>query len=147
KVLSADDPDLYKPRDPRALVMDSVMADINFAVKNIPAEKKLNRITKYTALLLKARIGLHEGTFRKYHGIDGYEPFLQAAVEAANELIETGAYTLYTTGGIQKAYRDLFARDNQDAVETILAADFERGMESHNYAYLVTLPTAGSWGL
>ncbi|MFD1771495.1 RagB/SusD family nutrient uptake outer membrane protein [Sphingobacterium suaedae] len=147
KVLLAGDPDLYKPRDPRKLVMDSVMADINFAVANIPAEKKLNRITKYTALLLKARIGLHEGTFRKYHGIEGHEPFLQAAVEAAEELIGSGAYTLFSTGGPQQAYRNLFARDNQDMTETILARDFERGLEVHNLGYLMTSPTAGSWGL
>src|SRR5690625_4444165 len=31
KVLEADDEDLYKPRDSRQLVMDSVMADIDYA--------------------------------------------------------------------------------------------------------------------
>lgn len=147
KVLNAGDEDLYKARDSRQLVMDSVMADIDFAISNIPAEKKLNRITKYTALILKARIGLYEGTFRKYHNIDGYESFLNAAASAADELMKSGAYTLFTTGGTQNSYRNLFARDNQDATETILAADFERGMETHNLAYLMTSPTAGSWGL
>ncbi|MGO1243703.1 MAG: RagB/SusD family nutrient uptake outer membrane protein [Sphingobacterium sp.] len=147
KVLNAGDEDLYKARDSRQLVMDSVMADIDFAIANIPAEKKLNRITKYTALILKARIGLYEGTFRKYHDIDGYEPFLAAAVAAADELMKSGAYTLFTTGGAAESYRTLFARDNQDVTETILAADFERGIETHNLAYLMTSPTAGSWGL
>ncbi len=147
KVLTANDQDMYKGRDSRLMVMDSVMADIDFAVRSIPAEKKLNRITKYAALLLKARIGLHEGTFRKYHGIAGYEPFLQAAVEASEQLIATGAYTLFSTGGPTQAYRNLFARDNQDAVETILAADFERGVESHNLAYQMTAPTSGAWGI
>lgn len=147
KVLEAGDEDLYKPRDSRVLVMDSVMADINYAIENIPAEKKLNRITKYTALLLKARIGLHEGTFRKYHGLGDYERFLEAAVSAADELIESGAYSLYQAGGKDNAYRDLFARDNQDATETILAADFERGIESHNLGYTMTSPTYGAYGI
>src|SRR5690606_10899036 len=132
KVLAADDPDLYKARDSRQLVMDSVMADIDYAIANIPAEKKLNRITKYTALLLKARIALHEGTFRKYHGIGDYERFLSEAADAAKLLMDSQAYTLFTAGGKDKAYRDLFARNNQDAVETILAADFEQGIEAHN---------------
>lgn len=147
KVLEAGDPDLYKARDSRELVMDSVMADIDFAIKNIPAEVKLNRITKYTALLLKARIALHEGTFRKYHGLGDHQRFLEAAVDASEELIQSGAYRLYTVGGKDKAYRDLFGRDNQDVTETILAADFERGMESHNLGYLMTSPTMGGWGI
>lgn len=147
KVLKPDDPELYKARDSRLLVMDSVMADINFAIDNIPAEVKLNRITKYTALLLKARIALHEGTFRKYHGISGFERFLEEAASASEELIQSGAYTLYTAGGKDNAYRDLFARDNQDVTETILAADFERGVESHNLGYAMTSPTYGAWGM
>src|SRR5690606_20591421 len=60
KVLTGKDPDLYKPRDSRQLVMDSVLADLDYAIKNIPAEKQLNLVTKYTALLLKARISLFE---------------------------------------------------------------------------------------
>ncbi|MGX5689153.1 RagB/SusD family nutrient uptake outer membrane protein [Arcticibacter tournemirensis] len=147
KVLEADDPDLYKGRDSRVLVMDSVMADINYAVANIPAEKKLNAITKYTALLLKARIALHEGTFRKYHGLGNYEQFLNDAVSASQELIQSGAYTVFTAGGKDKAYRDLFARNNQDAVETILAADFEMAIESHNLGFLMTAQTSGAWGI
>lgn len=148
KVLAANDPDLYKPRDSRQLVMDSVMRDIDFAIANIPAEKTLNRISKYTAMLLKARIGLHEGTFRKYHKISGYEPFLEAAVEAAEQLIASRAYTLFTTGGPTEAYRNLFARDNQDAVETILAADYERGLRTHNdINQSMTSPTFGAYGI
>lgn len=147
KVLEAGDPDLYKARDSRELIMDSVMADIDYAIANIPEEVKLNRITKYTALLLKARIALHEGTFRKYHGLDDYERFLNEAVKASESLIESGAYRLFTAGGKDNAYRDLFARDNQDVTETILAADFERGMESHNLGYLMTSATMGSWGI
>ncbi|MGV3704351.1 MAG: RagB/SusD family nutrient uptake outer membrane protein [Arcticibacter sp.] len=147
KVLSAKDPDIYKGRDSRKLVMDSVLADLNYAIANIPAEKQLNLITKYTALLLKARVALFEGTFRKYHGIEGHEKFLNEAVSASTELINSGAYTLYTTGGAAAAYRGLFARDNQDNVETILAADYQIGLKVHNLAYLFTSATSGSYGL
>lgn len=147
KVLEAGDPDLYKARDSRVLVMDSVLADIDYAIKHIPAEVKLNKVTKYTALILKARLALHEGTFRKYHGIEGHEKFLKEAVSASSELIQTGVYRLYTAGGKDNAYRDLFARDNQEATETILAADFERGLLSHNLGYQMTSPTMGSWGI
>ncbi|MBJ7882480.1 RagB/SusD family nutrient uptake outer membrane protein [Gelidibacter salicanalis] len=147
KVLEAGDQDLYKPRDSRQLVMDSVMADINYAVNNIPKDKELNRITKYTALLLKARIALNEGTFRKYHGIAGYESFLNQAVLASEELINSQAYTLFTQGGPNSAYRNLFSKDNQDKTETILARDYSRELEIHNLGYLMTSPTQGAWGI
>ena len=148
EVLGQDDEELLnKVRDPRTLVMDSVLADINYAIDNIPPEKKLNRITKYTALILKARIGLFEGTFRKYHELGNYEKFLEAAVSAAKELIDSGAYTLYTSGGTDQAYLDLFARNNQDMTETILAVDYEFGIRTHDLAYRMTAPTQGRWGL
>lgn len=147
KVLEAGDEDLYKPRDSRQLVMDSVMADIDYAIENIPTEIKLNRITKYTALILKARIALFEGTFRKYHGLGDYERFLQAAVSASDELMKSGAYTLFASGGPDAAYRNLFARDDQDATETILAKDFDRDLETHNLGYLMTATTQGAWGI
>ncbi|TBW27100.1 RagB/SusD family nutrient uptake outer membrane protein [Gramella sp. KN1008] len=148
EVIQQDDEELlYKARDSRELVMDSVLADINYAIENIPAEKQLNRITKYTALLLKARISLFEGTFRKYHGIDNHEKFLQEAVSASQELIESGAYSLYTAGGTDNAYLDLFSREDQDMTETILAVDYEFGLRTHDLGYLMTAPTLGKWGL
>lgn len=148
KVLKADDPDLYKARDSRQLVMDSIMADIDYAIANIPAEKQLNRITKYTALMLKARIALFEGTFRKYHGIAGYEHFLEEAASASEALMNTNAYTLFTAGGKDKAYRDLFGRNNQDNVETILSVDYELGIKTHTLvAQAMTSPTYGAWGI
>ncbi|PTX18859.1 putative outer membrane starch-binding protein [Pontibacter mucosus] len=147
KVLEAGDSDLYKARDSRKLVIDSVMADIDFAIANIPAEVKLNRITKYTALLLKARIALHEGTYRKYHGLGDYEELLQQAAAASQELINSGAYRLFTAGGANGAYRELFARNNQDPTETILARDFESDLGQHNLGYLMTAPTMGAWGI
>jgi starch-binding outer membrane protein, SusD/RagB family len=147
KVLEAGDEDLYKARDSRKLVMDSVLADIDYAVQNIPREVQLNRITKYTALALKARICLFEGTFRKYHNLGDHEKFLNEAVSATEELMNLGAYKLFTTGGINASYRELFARNEQTPVETILARDYNRDLVRHGLAYLMTSPTAGSFGI
>lgn len=146
-VLDADDPELYKRRDSRVLVMDSVMADLDYAIANIPAEKQLNLITRYTAMLLKARIALFEGTFRKYHGIEGADQYLTLAADAAQALMGTGAYTLYTEGGPEAAYRNLFARNNQDNIETILAVDYELGLKVHSLGYSFTSATQGSYGI
>lgn len=148
RVLKADDPDLYKPRDSRILVMDSVLADIDYAIENIPTEKELFRVTSYTALLLKSRIALFEGTFRKYHGIEGSEKFLEEAADAAEKLMNSGAYTLFSSGGANNAYRNLFGRNNQDGVETILAANYDKeNNKTHNFGYVLTAQTFGGWGM
>ncbi|MDQ1297000.1 MAG: starch-binding outer membrane protein SusD/RagB family, partial [Bacteroidota bacterium] len=65
--IDVDDPDLYKGRDPRTLVMDEVLADLNFACENITLTNDATRslVTKWAAYALKARVCLFEGTFRK----------------------------------------------------------------------------------
>jgi hypothetical protein len=150
KVLEADDSALYKARDPRTLVMDSVLADINYAIANIPADIQLNLITKYTALALKARICLYEGTFRKYHTElnlqSTADQWLQDAASAAQQLMDSHAYTLYKAGGPDACYRNLFARNDQDATETILARDYNPTFGHHPLGYLMTSPTQGAWG-
>ncbi|MFD2554266.1 RagB/SusD family nutrient uptake outer membrane protein [Sphingobacterium tabacisoli] len=146
-VLDAKDPELYKARDSRTLVMDSVMADLDFAIANIPAEKQVNLITRYTAMLLKARVALFEGTFRKYHGLEGADKYLTLAASAAQDLITSNAYTLYTEGGAENAYRNLFARNNQDNMETILAIDFDLGLKVHSLGSSFTSATQGSYGV
>lgn len=147
KVLTAADPDLFKGRDSRALVMDSVMADLDYAIQNIPAEKQVNLITRYTAMLLKARVALFEGTFRKYHGLEGADVYLSLAAEASQMLITSGAYSLYTEGGTAAAYRNLFARNHQDNIETLLAVDYEQGIKVHSLGSSFTSATQGSYGV
>ncbi|SKB39760.1 RagB/SusD family nutrient uptake outer membrane protein [Daejeonella lutea] len=147
KVLEAEDPDLYKARDSRKVVMAQVLEDINYAIANIPKEVQLNRITKHTALLLKARICLFEGTFRKYHKLGDHDAFLKEAAAASEELITSGAYKLYTAGGVNVAYRDLFARSDQEPTETILARDYNPTFGRHGLSYLMTAPTAGVYGI
>ena len=147
KVLEAGDPELYKDRDSRKVVIDAVLEDINFAIANIPKEVKLNSITKYTALALKARICLFEGTFRKYHGLGDYQNLLTEAAAAAEELMGYNAYRTFTTGGPTTAYRELFARLNQDVTETILARDYEANFPRHNINGLMTSATQGAYGI
>ncbi len=147
KVLEAGDPDLYKDRDSRKVVIEAVLEDINYAIANIPKEIKLNSITKYTALALKARICLFEGTYRKYHGLGDYQNLLQEATAAAEELMSYNAYKIFTTGGANVAYRELFARLNQDAIETILARDYEPNFPKHNIDALMTSATQGAYGI
>lgn len=117
--LDADDKALYKGRDDRRDVMRNILADIDFAIDNLPASKDVYSVTKWTALALKSRIFLFEGTFRKYHGLDGWEECLSEAVSASETFIKTSGYGLYSEGSMP--YRDLFAMLNSDRTEIILS--------------------------
>lgn len=121
--LESTDPDLKKPRDSRQLIMDSVLADIDYAIKYIPSDQDLYLVTKWTAMALKSRICLFEGTFRKYHGIEGYEKFLNECVSISEQFIDESPYSIYQTG--DKPYRDLFASMDAIKQEVILARDYD----------------------
>ena len=96
--LESTSPKLYKPRDTREFVMQKIMEDLDFAITNLPAEKDPYRITKWTALALKSRVALFEGTFRKYHGLQDYEKYLDLCIAASETFMSTSGYTLYNEG-------------------------------------------------
>lgn len=128
KPLDVSDPDLYKGRDPRTLVMDSVLADINYACENIniTSDGTRSTVTKYIAYALKARIALHEGTFRKYHtnlNLTGSaNAWLTQAAEAAKVVIDQSGHSLYEGAGLDRSYRALFISQAPVASEIMMAA-------------------------
>lgn len=131
KDLNVDSEELYGPRDSRIIVMDSVLHCINWAISKLPAYEKAspNRINRDVALALKARICLHEGTFRKYHGIENHEKFLKEAMTAANTLITEKHYSVYNTGDPEWDYRTLFCSlDLKGNPEMIYYKVYELGL-------------------
>jgi hypothetical protein len=124
----ADTTILYGPRDPRTLVMDSVLADIDYACANITTTTDATRstVTKYLAYALKSRICLFEGTFRKYHTELNLQStastWLSNAEVAAKKVMDEGGYSIYTTGGPGKSYRTLFTNTTPIASEVMLSA-------------------------
>ncbi|MBB6498547.1 RagB/SusD family nutrient uptake outer membrane protein [Pedobacter cryoconitis] len=102
---------LYGSRMPHKQVMDSVLKDLNFAVDHLPVSAPDGRLNKYAALALKARICLWEGTYRKYFGVGDSAPFLQAASDASDQIINSGLFSLYSTGKPQADYYNLFIQD------------------------------------
>jgi hypothetical protein len=113
---------LYGSRMPHQQVMDSVLSDLNYAVAHIPAvASQTGRINKYVALALKARICLWEGTYRKYWSNAGDPtPYLQGAVDAAEQLMNSGQFGIYSTGNPKTDYYNLFIQDelqgNREAI-------------------------------
>lgn len=124
--LGSTDNKLYDPRTDRNTLMEKILADVNYAIENLPTTSSLYRVTKWTALALKSRIFLYEGTYRKYHGIDGYETYLKEAAEAAEDFITNSPYKIYTATG--EPYRKLFVADNAVKDEVILARNYNLGL-------------------
>ena len=128
KVVEINSPELMGPRTPRSEVMDSVLYSINKAIEWLPEKgaERPDRLNKDIARHLKARIGLYEGTYRKYHqslGLDGTK-FLNEAIAACEDLMAK-SYSLYSTGNSDTDYNSLFAQYSyRSNPEVILSKEY-----------------------
>ncbi|HEX5554129.1 MAG TPA: RagB/SusD family nutrient uptake outer membrane protein [Chitinophagaceae bacterium] len=117
---------LYKPRDPRTLVMDSVLADLDYACAHITLtdDKSRTLITKWIAYALKSRICLYAGTFRKYHTEYNLQSsaakWLTEAAQAAKVVMDSSGFSLNQAGGPTESYRELFINTAPVANEVML---------------------------
>lgn len=121
--LSVDDEGLFKARDSRTVVFDKMLEDIDFSIANLDVTKSGQLITKWTALALKSRMCLFEGTFRKYHGLEGWERILDECIKASEELMTKSGYGIHTSSH-QSAYQDLFIQEEPLVKEIILARQY-----------------------
>ena len=128
KTMAVDDPALFNRRDSRTLVMDSIIADLDFAIKNMKpgTDNSRSLITRNVAYAFKSRVCLFEGTFRKYqtqYNLAGSSAaLLTQAAEAAQKVMDEGGFSLNNIGGPAKSYRQLFTSQQPVTSEIILAA-------------------------
>ncbi|MET0243297.1 MAG: RagB/SusD family nutrient uptake outer membrane protein, partial [Flavitalea sp.] len=128
RALGLDDPILTAGRDSRAKVMDSVLADLDFACRNIIATTDASRttITKWVAYAYKSRVCLFEGTYRKYHTelnlTSTAESWLTGAAAAADTIIKNAGFSLNTAGGPGVSYRQVFTSNAPVTAEVLQAA-------------------------
>jgi hypothetical protein len=128
KPLEINDPALMAGRDKRELVMDSVLADLNYACNNIQAINDPSRttVTKWVAYAFKSRVCLFEGTFRKYHTelnlTTTADKWLNEAVSASDQIMKNGGYSINTAGGPGVSYRQVFTSNIPLANEVLQAA-------------------------
>ena len=151
--LGSADPELYKPRDSREYVMQKMLEDIDIAIANLPSERNVYRITKWTAMALKSRFCLFEGTFRKYHNITAYENgaeyYLELAAEVSHKFITSSGYSIAKDASDPEMnYRKLFSTMNATNTEIILAKDFNAALDLvHNVGGAFNTSTNGRYGM
>lgn len=152
--------DLLKPRDPRTLVADSILLNLDRAIQHLKPRSAAgnSRLNKEAALAFKTRVALFEGSWQKYHagtpyGTTGADPkkYFKACVDAATELMNGAGYVkgLYSTGKPQTDYYNLFGMDNMSAVNEVLlyrAANSSQGL-GNNVQNITTNGLSVTWEL
>lgn len=79
---------LYGPATPRDTVAQNILNNLLWAETHIkPAGDGPNTVNVHVVRAMISRFGLFEGTWRKYHGLEGGTPYLQAARDASAKLI------------------------------------------------------------
>ncbi len=145
KSLSVDSPELSLPRDSRKTVIENMLKDIDFAIANLPETSGADRITRYAALALKVELCLYEGTFRKYHNVIGDDnALLRMAATAAEAIIGSGLFSIYSTGNPGSDYFDLFVQyELKGNPEGILVQRFLTNKRMHNNVRQLGEPYTG----
>lgn len=132
---------LYGTRTSRCEVMDHVIDDLTFAAEHLPESREEGRINKYAALHLKSRVCLYEGTYRKYHKMGNPTTCLRQAVEAAEAIMKSGKYELYSTGNPNEDYHNLWLiKDLKGNPETILYRHYDYDLLGHGSTPSRTIP-------
>ena len=152
---TSDEELLYKKRDKREAVMDSVLLDLNFACQYINDTKDAtaSTVTRQVALAFKSRVCLFEGTYRKYHtqlNLTGTaDKWLTEAANAALTAMESGRYLIYNTGAPDNDYRTLFTSENPVSTEVMWAIVYNNALRKwHDITWQYNSVTFGSrWGL
>ncbi|GGK89488.1 RagB/SusD family nutrient uptake outer membrane protein [Rufibacter glacialis] len=128
-LLETDIDQLYKPRDRRTLVMDSVLADFKYAVENVRLTngQKGQTVNRDVILAYMSRVFLFEGTWQKYHHNNSAKAaeYLAASKWAANEVIKSGRYRL---GNYREVFNSLNLAGNP---EVILYREYAPGVLTH----------------
>lgn len=144
--LDSDSPELYKGRDSRVAVVGKILEDLDYAIDHLEATRSVYTVTKWTAMALKSRVALFEGTFRKYHGLGDYEDLLQQCADVSAEFIESSGYTIYKAGATP--YQELFSLLTSDATEVVLSRAYNSSIGlRHDVNGYLTSTTMGHPGL
>ncbi|MBF9251956.1 RagB/SusD family nutrient uptake outer membrane protein [Pontibacter sp. 172403-2] len=129
ELTEADMEQLYKPRDPRTLVMDNVLADFKYAAENVREQDGAKGLTvnRDVVLAFMSRVFLFEGTWQKYHegNMAKAAEYLEASKWAAEQLISSGKYSL---GDYREVFSSLNLAGNP---EVILYREYEPGILTH----------------
>lgn len=130
-----DEAALMQPRLSRGEIFRKMLEDIDYAITYAPDERNASHITRWTALALKSRMCLFEGTWRKYRDLTGWEEILGQCADASLKMIEQSGYSVHMSTA-DEAYRELFLSETPYADEIILASTYNNDLNRNHYVNL-----------
>ncbi|UZD24399.1 RagB/SusD family nutrient uptake outer membrane protein [Algoriphagus halophytocola] len=144
RVLTEDDELLYASQSSRDEVMAFIMSDLDFAEQWMVTSAVPNRFSKTIAQAYKARIMLHEGTFRKYHALGNETTYLEEAAQAAQAVINSGEFMIE----VNSDYNALFANINLNGnKEVVFFRDYDEALQIfHNVSNIITHVDGAEFG-
>ena len=91
---------------------------------------------------------IYEGTYEKYRNISGYETYLEASIEASEELMNNSPYKVFSSGNPSSDYLNLFNSHDAVGTEVIFAREFNTALDvDHNVNYYTTTSSYGRPGM
>lgn len=149
-ISSTDEKEMYKDRDSRDVVVKHMIDDLDYTYANLKTTESVGNslVSKYAALLLKARICLFEASWMRYHKLSSTiytdVALYNLAADAAGKLMNSGKFSLHSSTGSKGAYRSLWYSTEIQTDEVILGlcTDASYGIyNSANYHF-----NSGSYG-
>jgi len=128
---------VYGPQTDRDQVMDFVLQDLDFAIQHLGNGGK-NSWSKDMALAMKSDICLYEGTYCKYRTVEDNgkaadetraQQYLTACVDASQQIMNSGKYSLTTNYG--EVYNSL---DLSKVSEVIFFRNYVKDQVMHSTA-------------
>ncbi len=140
-VLKDGDQDKMGPRMPRKEVADSVLQRLKWAEEHLgPRDKRedSNDLTVDCILATISRFALREGTWRKYHEMGDYEPYLRECARASELLIPKYPKLYQGTDGQPAAgYGELWTSPSLANVPgVIFYKQYEPQINAHGATYI-----------
>ncbi len=128
---------IYTPRTPRKAVVDSIIADLQFAAQNIRTVERskavgdVNVVSKEAVWAYLSRVALYEGTYSKYVANDmaQAEKLLRIAKDAASNLVANAALPYKLSPVYTEVYSSLDLSKNN---EVILYKSYISGVMTHS---------------
>ncbi len=126
---------IYAPRMPRAAVVDSIMADLQFAAENLRTIERnravgdVNMLSSEVALAYMGRVALYEGTYARYVGKDeaAATELLKIAEGASQQIVGKGIFSL------TPVYHELYGSlDLSKNPEVLLYKSYVSGILTHS---------------
>lgn len=131
RALNETDEDvLFGPKTPRDELAQNVLNDLLEAESIIsPTGHGANTVNTSVVRALISRFGLYEGTWRKYHGLGGELPYLQASADASASLIADNP-------DLHSSYDEVFNSETLNGVAGVLLYKaYEFGIQNGRWSH------------